>query len=231
MELTPPKGGDEFGNVVYDSNPSFQPFGFAGGLYDPETKLVRFGARDYDASTGRWTKKDPIRFWGGNPNLYSYGMENPLSYIDPTGLSCLIFNRSMNKLELYDWAGNWLATFDAANNTTKPAGDPCKKESNGPAPNGRFPVQPPVNTKGSKSYGSYFFPIGAVGPNGERQDIARQRGIGLHAGENGYMSRTNGCIRVDESTIQQLYDYSQQDPITTIIIEDQAGAASWQGCF
>ena len=24
----------------------FQPFGFAGGLYDNQTKLVRFGARD-----------------------------------------------------------------------------------------------------------------------------------------------------------------------------------------
>ena len=26
--------------------PRFQLFGFAGGLYDPQTKLVRFGARD-----------------------------------------------------------------------------------------------------------------------------------------------------------------------------------------
>jgi hypothetical protein len=34
---------DEFGNVVLDTNPGFQPFGFAGGLYDPETTLVRFG--------------------------------------------------------------------------------------------------------------------------------------------------------------------------------------------
>ena len=32
----------------YDTNPGFQPFGFAGGLYDPDTKVVRFGARDYD---------------------------------------------------------------------------------------------------------------------------------------------------------------------------------------
>jgi hypothetical protein len=46
---------DEFGNVTLDSNPGFQPFGFAGGLYDRDTKLVRFGARDYDAATGRWT--------------------------------------------------------------------------------------------------------------------------------------------------------------------------------
>ena len=39
---------DAWGNVTSDTNPGFQPFGFAGGLYDQDTKLVRFGARDYD---------------------------------------------------------------------------------------------------------------------------------------------------------------------------------------
>jgi uncharacterized protein RhaS with RHS repeats len=28
---------DEFGTVVLDTNPGFQPFGFAGGLYDRDT--------------------------------------------------------------------------------------------------------------------------------------------------------------------------------------------------
>jgi RHS repeat-associated protein len=51
---------DSFGNVLVDSNPGFQPFGFAGGLYDPDTNLVRFGMHDYDAATGRWTAKDPM---------------------------------------------------------------------------------------------------------------------------------------------------------------------------
>jgi len=51
--------------VLSDTSPKFQPFGFAGGLYDPDTGLVRFGARDYDAAAGRWTAKDPSRFAGG----------------------------------------------------------------------------------------------------------------------------------------------------------------------
>ena len=77
---------DEFGNVIYDSNPGFQPFGFAGGIYDRDTGLVRYGARDYDAQTGRWTAKDPIGFKGGDTNLFNYGVGDPVNWIDPFGL-------------------------------------------------------------------------------------------------------------------------------------------------
>ncbi len=77
---------DGFGIVVTDTHPGFQPFGFAGGLYDPDTKLVRFGARDYDAQTGRWTLKDPILFAGGQANLYTYADADPLNRADPAGL-------------------------------------------------------------------------------------------------------------------------------------------------
>jgi RHS repeat-associated protein len=77
---------DAFGRVLNDTNPGFQPFGFAGGLYDDETGLVRFGARDYDAYSGRWTAKDPILFGGGDSNLYSYIANEPINTIDPNGL-------------------------------------------------------------------------------------------------------------------------------------------------
>jgi RHS repeat-associated protein len=76
---------DEFGNILNDTNPGFQPFGFAGGLYDQDTGLTRFGARDYDAETGRWTAKDPIRFLGGDPNLYGYALGDPINLVDPSG--------------------------------------------------------------------------------------------------------------------------------------------------
>jgi RHS repeat-associated protein len=76
---------DAFGRVTQDSNPGFQPVGFAGGIYDTNTGLVRFGARDYDAFTGRWTAKDPIGFAGGDPNLYGYVVGDPVSFVDPHG--------------------------------------------------------------------------------------------------------------------------------------------------
>jgi uncharacterized protein RhaS with RHS repeats len=46
---------------------------------------VRFGARDYDAETGRWTSKDPMGFAGGDANLYGYVVGNPVNGIDATG--------------------------------------------------------------------------------------------------------------------------------------------------
>lgn len=76
---------DAFGQIILNTNPGFQPFGFAGGLYDHQTGLVRFGARDYDPTVGRWTSKDPVLFSGGDPNLYGYVVNDPLNLIDKNG--------------------------------------------------------------------------------------------------------------------------------------------------
>jgi RHS repeat-associated protein len=78
---------DESGRVLQDTTPGFQPFGFAGGLSDRDTGLVRFGARDYDSHTGRWTATDAVRFAGGQANLYGYSFGDPVNYVDPNGLS------------------------------------------------------------------------------------------------------------------------------------------------
>jgi RHS repeat-associated protein len=76
---------DEFGRVLADSAPGFQPFGFAGGLYDPDTGLVRFGTRDYSTETGQWTARDPIGFSGGQFSLYAYVDNDPVNQADLSG--------------------------------------------------------------------------------------------------------------------------------------------------
>ncbi len=86
---------DEFGQITLDTNPGFQPFGFAGGLYDPHTKLTRFGVRDYDAETGRWTATDPSRFAGGDTNLYGYAIQDPVQFLDPLGLEPQVDNTAL----------------------------------------------------------------------------------------------------------------------------------------
>ena len=54
----------DFGNITHDTSPGFQAFGFAGGIHDVNSGIVRFGARDYNPSDGRWTARDPIAFRG-----------------------------------------------------------------------------------------------------------------------------------------------------------------------
>jgi RHS repeat-associated protein len=55
-------------------------------LHDRDTGLVRFGFRDYDPDTSRWTAKDPILFAGGNVDLYGYVLSDPINWLDPLGL-------------------------------------------------------------------------------------------------------------------------------------------------
>lgn len=74
-----PYGAPEFSNGSFG-----QPFGYAGGLEDSLTGLVRFGARDYDPEVGRWTAKDPILTDGG-VNLYEYGASAPQMFVDVDG--------------------------------------------------------------------------------------------------------------------------------------------------
>jgi RHS repeat-associated protein len=78
---------DSFGNILFES-PSgpVPPMGFAGGLHDRDTGLVRFGFRDYDPDTGRWTGKDPMRFAGADTCLYTYCFNDPINGSDRVGL-------------------------------------------------------------------------------------------------------------------------------------------------
>lgn len=58
---------DPFGDIMKDTNPALRiPLGFAGGLHDRDVEFVRFGWRDYDVKTSRWTAPDPIGDTGGD---------------------------------------------------------------------------------------------------------------------------------------------------------------------
>lgn len=68
--------------VLSDNNPGYQPFGSAGGLYNYQTNIIRFEARDYQPETGRWTSEDPIGFFGGDINFYVYVGNDPINFVD-----------------------------------------------------------------------------------------------------------------------------------------------------
>jgi len=78
---------DSFGLHLSDSFPDlFMPIGFAGGLVDSDTGLVRFGYRDYDPTVGRFTAPDPLGDTGGDHDLYDYCIDDPINLNDPSGL-------------------------------------------------------------------------------------------------------------------------------------------------
>ena len=83
------------------------PFAFAGRELDPESGLYYMRARYYDSVAGRFITSDPLNLAGrlllaqngqadalgaqGTPqqlNAYSYAINNPLLFRDPTGLNC-----------------------------------------------------------------------------------------------------------------------------------------------
>jgi len=66
------------------------PFGFAGGFYDTDTKLVRYGARDYDPAFGRWLARDPAQMEGGT-NFFLYASGEPVNRLDFEGADPCLF--------------------------------------------------------------------------------------------------------------------------------------------
>jgi len=84
--------------------PSVQALGYAGGVSDPTTELMRFGSWDYYAPTGVWTSKDPMGAQDGQ-SLYQYSTGDSLDFIDPMGLAksdvdeiLRVFNDTVAKL-------------------------------------------------------------------------------------------------------------------------------------
>jgi RHS repeat-associated protein len=75
---------DAFGNATMVSGTAADlgRLGFQGGMTDAATRLVHFGDRDYDPTTGRWRTADPA-----NADINTYrGMGNgPTNFVDPNG--------------------------------------------------------------------------------------------------------------------------------------------------
>ncbi|MBU0475278.1 MAG: hypothetical protein KKF62_14085 [Bacteroidetes bacterium] len=123
---------DAWGNQVSNLGSNISSLSFAGGLYDEHTGLVRFGARDYDATVGRWTSKDPILFAGGQSNLYEYCLNDPINILDPNGLQVIgIYSKSSGKIHALD-----LNTFDVVNINAESGGKPFGD----PIPNGLYEI-------------------------------------------------------------------------------------------
>ena len=118
---------DSFGNVLGDTRPGISYFAFAGGLYDGDMGLVRFGYRDYDAKVGVWTAKDPTHFSGSQVDLFEYCNNDPINFIDEDGETAVLqFARFLFPL--------LIAAADHAYKGTLKALESRKRENEQPKP-------------------------------------------------------------------------------------------------
>ena len=90
---------DSFGNVTNSTGTLRNPFQYTAREFDQETSLYYYRARYYDAETGRFISEDPMGFDAG-VNFYAYVENNPINYIDPSGL-CKEPNRFWNCVKNY----------------------------------------------------------------------------------------------------------------------------------
>jgi RHS repeat-associated protein len=78
--------------VTGSSGSLANPFQYTGREFDSETGLVYYRARYYDVTVGRFLGEDPAQFAGGDVNVYRYVQNNPVVFMDPTGLATVINN-------------------------------------------------------------------------------------------------------------------------------------------
>ena len=185
---------DAFGRITQNTSPGFQPFAFAGGLYDADTGLVRLGARDYDASIGRWTAKDPTGFRGGDANLYAYAYGDPVNYVDVTGLDAIAAHGGT--LTYFDNAWQPLGRFSYT--TGRPGVLDPSIVGEGPIPLGTYIADPAQISAGGffrnllGDWGAYRVPLRpAPGTN-----TFGRNGFFLHGGRR---PGSAGCIDVGAS--------------------------------
>jgi RHS repeat-associated protein len=86
---------------LYDSSRQYASFAhkFTAKERDGESGLDNFGARYNSSNIGRFMSPDPdnagARPWAPQSwNAYSYVLNNPLKYVDPSGLDCIYLNEA-----------------------------------------------------------------------------------------------------------------------------------------
>ncbi|MEF2229458.1 MAG: RHS repeat-associated core domain-containing protein [Pseudodesulfovibrio sp.] len=199
---------DPFGGIIENSNPGLCiPIGFAGGLHDRDLGFVRFGWRDYDTFTSRWTAPDPLGDKGGDPDWYGYCLDDPVNGEDPLGLAArkyagadseagkffgigeMQYDNRKQQLEIFD--EDQLPRKRERATSGLPGVSDSTLKDRGPIPPGSYEIAPREVTK-TKWYtpgdwGEYRVPLHPT-PN---TNLHGRSGFFLHGGEK---EGSRGCI-------------------------------------
>jgi RHS repeat-associated protein len=191
---------DEFGRVLTDSKPGFQPLGFAGGLYDVDTKFVQFGARDYDAETGMWLSKDPIMFAGGDTNLYGYVLQDPVNWVDPAGLARCTYSISSGNLSCSSNDGGPAIKSKMFSGFRSAANNPSMTTRyGGPVPTGTYELRK-VSSSGPRDW---FMDPGLISRAMYKMGFGRGA-FNLHLRKGGSAGCITGSASESDSAFQRI---------------------------
>jgi RHS repeat-associated protein len=113
---------EPFGNTTVTSGSSTNSYEYTGRENDG-TGLYFYRARYYSPTLQRFVSEDPLGNEGSGPNLYRYAGNNPLSFVDPLGLT------------------TWPTSYPVV---TSPFGDPIGRSSPHNGDDIRNPVGSPV---------------------------------------------------------------------------------------
>jgi RHS repeat-associated protein len=107
---------DSYGILISQTDSDFQVvFGFTGVYFDSVVGLQNNRNRWYDPATGRWLSEDPIGFWAGDSNLLRYVGNDPVNYIDPSGLEEVDWDQVYQQTWDLSWSISWSIGRNAAN--------------------------------------------------------------------------------------------------------------------
>ncbi len=207
---------------------TYQPFGATtvGGAANGSTyeftgrendgaNLYFYRTRYYNPTFQRFVAQDPIGFAGGDPNSYAYVGNNPLLYVDPTGL-IWVYQQSTGLMIHIDAAGNidgaeiGYAGEGAGLNNPSAQG----QEGIGPLPQGNYTIGPQQNNvtnNGTNLYGSM-----RLAPNPGTDLLGRTGGFLIH-GDNAAQnnSASNGCPVFPRTFRNQIGNSA--DPALTVV--------------
>jgi RHS repeat-associated protein len=95
-----------FGSIANEQESLPQSFKYVGqyGVMNESNGFYYMRARYYDPEVGRFISEDPIGFGGGDVNLYVYVGNNPIMFVDPSGLELRVYNRLVTSGPLL-WIG------------------------------------------------------------------------------------------------------------------------------
>ncbi len=217
-------------DVDQDSNLTTINLRFPGQYYDQESGLHYNWNRYYDPRTGRYVTSDPIGFEGGlntyayvdsvgepfapELNTYLYAHANPLRFIDPKGLSSIVYNGGSGSINIYSGSGQLIGTFPASNNAASNSAGPWSSGTYNFSHYSPHPGSGPNDPFGSN--GNFVFNVPGRSGMGVHSGMANSCDLAGHCGSN---YATEGCIRTTDQATGTLRQLQQGgDPLTSITV-------------